>query len=249
MTDTDYDGAIALIGMSGRFPGADSVSGLWRDLLAGVKGLREITEDELAAAGVTPEQAADPEYVRVGGPLPQVDLFDAAVFGFSPREAETMEPQHRMFLECSWEALESAGYCPTDVPGQVGVFGGSGFPHYMIYNVRHVAAEPGGDLLLGVGNERDSLANLVAYKLGLRGPAITVQTFCSTSLVAVHLACQSLLTYESDIALAGGAFIPLPQPAGYHFEPGGIMSPNGRVSSFDAQADGTVMGRDRKSVV
>ena len=242
MTDPDYDGAIALIGMSGRFPGAESVAALWRGLLAGVPGLRAITEEELAAAGVGPDKLADPEYIRVGGPLPQVDRFDAGVFGFSPREAETMEPQHRMFLECSWEALESAGYCPTDAPGHVGVFGGSGFPHYMMSNVRHVAEEPGGDLLLGVGNERDSLANLVSYKLGLRGPAIAVQSFCSTSLVAVHLAVQSLLTFECDIALAGGAYIPLPQPVGYQFEHGGILSPQGRVRSFDAGADGTVMG-------
>ncbi|ACU75824.1 Beta-ketoacyl synthase [Catenulispora acidiphila DSM 44928] len=242
MTDPDYDGAIALIGMSGRFPGAESVAGLWRDLLAGVPGLRAITDEELAAAGVGADRLADPEYIRVGGPLVQVDRFDAGVFGFSPREAETMEPQHRMFLECSWEALESAGYCPTDTPGHVGVFGGSGFPHYMMSNVRHVAEEPGGDLLLGVGNERDSLANLVSYKLGLRGPAIAVQSFCSTSLVSVHLAVQSLLTFECDIALAGGAYIPLPQPVGYQFEHGGILSPNGRVRSFDAGADGTVMG-------
>jgi len=242
MTDTDYSAAIAVIGMSGRFPGADSIGELWQNLLTGVKGLREITEEELSEAGVPAEQLSDPRYVRVGGPLPQVDQFDAAVFGFNPREAETMEPQHRMFLECSWEALESAGYCPTDAPGHVGVFGGCGFPHYMIQNVRQVANEPGGDLLLGIGNERDSLTNLVSYKLGLRGPSIAVQSFCSTSLVAVHLACQSLLTYECDIALAGGAFIPLPQPVGYLYEQGGIVSPDGVVRSFDAAASGTVMG-------
>ncbi|MGH3860162.1 SDR family NAD(P)-dependent oxidoreductase [Actinokineospora sp.] len=242
MTETDYSSAVALIGMSGRFPGADSVSELWRNLLAGVKGLREVSDDESREAGVTEEAIADPRYVRVGGPLKQIDRFDATVFGFSPREAETMEPQHRLFLECSWEALESAGYCPTDTPGQVGVFGGSGFPFYMIQNVRQVADEPGGEILLGIGNERDSLSTLVSYKLGLSGPSMTVQTFCSTSLVAVHLAVQSLLTYESDIALAGGAYIPLPQPTGYHYEQGGILSPDGEVRSFDAGASGTVMG-------
>ncbi|SDI33883.1 Phosphopantetheine attachment site [Actinokineospora alba] len=242
MTETDYSSAVALIGMSGRFPGADSVSELWRNLLAGVKGLREVTDDESREAGVTEGVIADPRYVRVGGPLKVLDQFDASVFGFNPREAETMEPQHRLFLECSWEALESAGYCPTDTPGQVGVFGGSGFPFYMIQNVRQVADEPGGEILLGIGNERDSLSTLVSYKLGLSGPSMTVQTFCSTSLVAVHLAVQSLLTYESDIALAGGAYIPLPQPTGYLYEQGGILSPDGEVRSFDAGAGGTVMG-------
>ncbi|TDQ00449.1 SDR family NAD(P)-dependent oxidoreductase [Labedaea rhizosphaerae] len=236
------EAAVALIGMSGRFPGAAGVAELWRNLLAGTKGLRVVTDEELDAAGVPAEQRADPEYVRVGGPLDGIELFDAGVFGFSPREAETMEPQHRMFLECCWEALEIAGYCPTETPGHVGVFGGTAFPHYMVQNARQVAEEPGGEILLGIGNERDSLANLVSYKLGLRGPSVAVQSFCSTSLVAVHLAVQSLLTYECDIALAGGAHIPLPQPTGYHYQQGGILSPDGIVRSFDAEANGTVMG-------
>lgn len=242
MTETDYDSAVALIGMSGRFPGAADVAGLWRNLLAGVKGLRTITDEELRDAGVEPGMLADPRYVRVGGPLEGLDTFDATVFGVNPREAEMMDPQHRLFLECSWEALESAGYCPTDVPGQVAVFGGCGFPDYIVQNIRHLSDQPGGALLAAIGNERDSLASLVSYKLGLRGPAVSVQTFCSTSLVSVHLACQSLLTYECDVAVAGGAFTPLPQPSGYLYEQGGIMSPDGRVRSFDAEASGTVMG-------
>jgi acyl transferase domain-containing protein len=241
-TGTDYDSAVALIGMSGRFPGARNVAELWSNLLAGIKGLRAITDEELREAGVDPGVLADPRYVRVGGPLHDLDRFDATVFGINPREAETMDPQHRLFLECSWEALEGAGYCPTDVPGQVAVFGGCGFPDYVVQNLQHLTSQPGGTLLMAVGNERDSLASLVSYKLGLRGPAVSVQTFCSTSLVAVHLACQSLLTYECDIAVAGGAFTPLPQPSGYLYEQGGIMSPDGRVRSFDAEAGGTVMG-------
>ncbi|HEY3481036.1 MAG TPA: polyketide synthase, partial [Streptomyces sp.] len=237
-----YDSAVALVGMAGRFPGAADVAALWRNALAGVSGLREITDEELAAAGIPAATAADPHYVRIGGPVDGIADFDAAAFGFSPREAETMGPQHRLFLECSWEALENAGYPPVGPPGQVGVFGGSAFPDYLLDNVSHVVDEPGGGLLVAVGNERDSLTSLVAYKLGLRGPSLSVQTFCSTSLVAVHLACQSLLTFESDLALAGGAFLPLPHPAGYLYEPGGITSPHGRVRSFDAAADGTVMG-------
>ncbi|MFJ4408895.1 SDR family NAD(P)-dependent oxidoreductase [Streptomyces sp. NPDC088910] len=237
-----YDSAVALVGMAGRFPGAPDVATLWRNALAGVSGLREITDEELAAAGVSARTAANPHYVRVGGPVDGIADFDAAAFGFSPREAETMGPQHRLFLECSWEALENAGYPPVAPPGQVGVFGGSAFPDYLLDNVAHVMDEPGGGQLVAVGNERDSLTSLVAYKLGLRGPSLSVQTFCSTSLVAVHLACQSLLTFESDLALAGGAFLPLPQPTGYMYHPGGITSPQGTVRSFDAAADGTVMG-------
>src|ERR687890_198765 len=187
MTETDYSSAVALIGMSGRFPGARSVSELWRNVLAVGKGLREFTDEELAAAGIEPGELADPRYVRVGGSGDYPDRFDAGVFGINPREAETMDPQHRLFLECSWEALEGAGYCPTGTPGQVAVFAGCGFPDYIVSNVRDIAGEPGGALLLAVGNERDSLASLVSYKLGLRGPAIAVQTFCSTSMVAVHL--------------------------------------------------------------
>ncbi|MEU0442755.1 SDR family NAD(P)-dependent oxidoreductase [Streptomyces sp. NPDC006186] len=242
MTETDYQSAVAIIGMSGRFPGASGVSELWRRLLDGMPGLREITDDELRAAGLDPAVTADPAYVRVGGPVDGIDLFDAGVFGFSPRETETMEPQHRLFLECAWEALESAGYCPTEHDVPVGVFAGCGFPDYMLDNLAGLDDEPGGHLLLAAGSERDSLTSLVAYKLGLRGPSVTVQTFCSTSLVAVHMACQSLLTFECDTALAGGAALPLPQPAGYRYEQGGILSPDGTVRSFDAAANGSVMG-------
>ena len=154
-TETDYASAVALIGMSGRFPGAGSVTDLWDNLLAGVPGLRELTDEELAAAGVDPGTLADPGYVRVGGPLSGVDQFDITPFGISPREAETMDPQHRLFLECTWEAAENAGYCPTDLPGQVGVFAGCGFPDYIVKNIQHLFAEPGGMLQIAVGNERD----------------------------------------------------------------------------------------------
>ncbi|MFE0650158.1 SDR family NAD(P)-dependent oxidoreductase [Streptomyces sp. NPDC059534] len=241
MTETDYSSAVAIIGMSGRFPGASGVTELWQHLLDGTPGLREITDEELRAAGVDPERPG-PGYVRVGGPVDGIDRFDAAVFGFSPREAETMEPQHRLFLECAWEALESAGHCPTSHDVPVGVFAGCGYPDYMRDNLAGLGDEPGGHLLLAAGSERDSLTSLVAYKLGLRGPSVTVQTFCSTSLVAVHMACQSLLTFECDTALAGGVALPLPQPAGYRYEQGGILSPDGAVRSFDAGANGSVMG-------
>lgn len=235
----DGDSMVAIVGMSGRFPGAADVGELWRNLLAGTGGLREITDAELAAAGVDP---AETGYVRVGGPVEGLEEFDAAAFGLSDREAETMEPHHRLLLECSWEALERAGYTPTEPGPAVGVFAGCAFPDYMIGNLPGLGAEPDGKQLLAAGVERDSLTSLVSYKLGLHGPSLTVQTYCSTSLVAVHLACQSLLTYECDMALAGGASLPLPQPAGYRYEEGGILSPDGRVRSLDADANGTVMG-------
>jgi acyl transferase domain-containing protein len=180
--------------------------------------------------------------VPVGGPVDGVDRLDAAAFGLTPREAQTMEPHHRLLLECAWEALERAGYCPTDPGLPVGVFAGAAFPDYLTGNVPGLAAEPGGPQYLAAGVERDSLTSLISYKLGLRGPSLTVQTYCSTSLVAVHLACQSLLVRECDLALAGGAFLPLPQPAGYRYEDGGILSPDGRARSLDAAASGTVMG-------
>ncbi|MGF1660863.1 MAG: SDR family NAD(P)-dependent oxidoreductase [Kineosporiaceae bacterium] len=241
--------ALAVVGMAGRFPGAASPEELWRALAEGRSGLRQLTDEELAAAGIPPAQLADPSYVRIGGPVADLDLFDAGVFGMSAREAMTTDPQHRIFLECAWEALESAGYCPTATTGQVGVFAGCGFPDYLARNMLSTMSEPGGALLVAVGNERDSLASLVSYKFGLRGPALGVQTFCSTSLVAVHLACQSLLTFECDMALAGGVFVPLPQPSGYLHEPGGILSPDGVVRSLDVRANGTVMGSGAGIVV
>ncbi|MEV4050109.1 beta-ketoacyl synthase N-terminal-like domain-containing protein [Amycolatopsis sp. NPDC049688] len=240
MTGPAPESAVALVGMAGRFPGAADVEQLRRNLAAGIPGLRELTDDELAAAGVDP---AAPGHVRVGGPVAGgVETFDAAAFGLSAREAETLEPHHRLLLECSWEALERAGYRPTDPGVPVGLFAGCAFPDYLTQNIPGLGGEPGGKPLLSAGVERDSLTSLVSYKLGLRGPAITVQTYCSTSLVAVHLACQSLLTYECDLALAGGAALPLPQTGGHFSEEGSILSPDGRVRALDADANGTVMG-------
>ncbi|WP_194910743.1 polyketide synthase [Catenulispora rubra] len=239
--DADYDSAVALVGMSGRFPGASTVAQLWENLTRGELGLRPIEDEEAIAAGLDPAVTADPGYVRVGGPVAGIELFDAAVFGFTEREAEIMEPQHRLLLECAWEALESAGYRPTEPDGVVGIYAGCSFPDYMLRNLS-LAKDPEAAKSFAAGNERDSLTSLVSYKLGLRGPGVTVQSFCSTSLVAVHLACQSLLTYETDLALAGGASLPLPQPAGYVCRPDGIHSPDGRIRPFDADANGTVPG-------
>lgn len=240
----DIESRLAIVGMAGRFPGAPSAEDLWRNLSHGVGGIRDITQEELTAARVPPAAQADPRYVRRGAPLSDTGLFDATFFGYSPREAEVADPQHRMFLECAWEALEVAGYRPNAVPGKVGVFGGVAPSQY---GMRHVLGRPEVMATItleqyGMGTTADSLCAVVAYKLGLTGPVLGVQTNCSTSLVAVHLAAQSLLTYDCDVALAGGAAIFDPLPTGYQFEEGSITSPDGVVHSLDADADGTVMG-------
>ena len=249
MTDLQSNATIAIIGTSGRFPGADSPAELWSNLAEGRIGLRAVTDEELVAAGADPAMTSHPHYVRVAAPIDGVDQFDPSAFGFTPREAEISDPQHRLFIECAWQAVEAAGYQPTAVPGDVGVFAGCGLPTYMTNNAARVADEPGGALQLWVGNERDSLTSWVSYKFDFRGPSIDVQSFCSTSLVAIHLAVQSLLTYECDVALAGGVFVDLAQPRGYLFEEGGIASPDGVVRSFDAGAQGTVMGNGAGVVV
>ncbi|GAA1300091.1 type I polyketide synthase [Saccharothrix xinjiangensis] len=240
----DQGPAIAVIGMAGRFPGAPDVARLWRNVLDGVESIRRLTDDELDAAGVDPVLRADPRYVRVAAPVDDVEEFDASFFGYSPREAELTDPQHRLFLECCWQALEDAGHHPAAVPGVVGVFAGCGFPSYLQHNL---STRP--DLLatvdkmqLGVGNDRDSLSSMVSYKLDLTGPSAAVQTFCSTSLVCVHLACQSLLTHECDTALAGGVSVEVPQTGGYLYQEGGILSPDGQCRALGADARGSVIG-------
>lgn len=248
MSDVDYDCAIAIVGMAGRFPGADSVDELWSNLLAGRGGLRELSDEELLAAGVSPAQLADPSYVRVNGSVNDHDRFDAGMFGFGRREAETMDPQHRVFLETCYEAIENAGYPPMQLRERVGLFAGCGFPDYL-WNVLGAFEEAGGALMLAIGTERDSFTSIASYKMNLRGPSVSIQTFCSTSLVAVHLASQALLNFECEIALAGGAFLTLPHGTGYAFEEGGIYAPDGKVRAFDAGARGSVAGNAVSVVV
>ncbi|MEV4112087.1 SDR family oxidoreductase [Nonomuraea sp. NPDC049695] len=249
MSEVDYDAAVAIIGMAGRLPLARNVEEFWDNLMAGRNGLRRLSEEELLAAGVQAAQLADPAYVRVGGPLEDVEMFDAPFFGFSRVEAEAMDPQHRLLLEVSWEALERSGYPPMAMPGRVGVFAGSGYSMYALQVAGRILAEPGGELMMAIGTERDSLSSLLSYKLDLRGPSVTVQTFCSTSLVAVHLAAQSLLNFECEFALAGGAFVQVPHGLGYSFQEGGILAPDGVVRAFDADARGSVIGNGVSVVV
>ncbi len=236
--------AIAVIGLAGRFPGAADVAELWRNLQGGVESISSLFDQDLAEAGVDPQLAADPRYVCAAGVLDAVDRFDARFFGFSAREAELLDPQHRLFLETCWHALEDAGCDPSRFAGRIGVFAGAGLPAYL---VDHVARDPellaaAGRYLAALANDKDFLATRVSYKLDLRGPSLSVQTACSTSLVAVCLACQSLASRECDAALAGGVSLRLPHRAGYLFQEEGILSPDGHCRAFDAEAQGTVPG-------
>lgn len=235
---------VAIIGMACRFPGATTIEQFWLNLLEGHESVSFFSDEELREAGVDPDLLAAPNYVRASSVLDAIDLFDAAFFGLSPREASLTDPQHRLFLECAWEALEAAGYDPAQYTGSIGVFAGVGFNSYLISQIQlhqHLSGSAEEYQML-IGNDKDFLATRVAYKFGLRGPAVTIQTACSTALVATHLACQSLLSGESDIALAGGVSIHVPQKSGYLSQQGSIISPDGHCRPFDARAQGTVVG-------
>jgi phthiocerol/phenolphthiocerol synthesis type-I polyketide synthase E len=233
---------VAIVGMAGRFPGADDVDAFWQILREGRETITHFTDDELRAAGVPDDVLTMPGFVKSIGKLRDIQHFDAGFFGYSPREAQVLEPGHRIFLECAWEALESAGYAPERVKGRVGVYAGSGSPHYTDTHVlpNEALVDAVGGLAAAVSGGKDFIATRTAYKLGLRGPALSVQTACSTSLVAVHLAVQSLLSGESDMALAGGASVLVPQDTGYVTGPGSILSPDGHCRTFDARSAGTI---------
>ena len=228
---------IAIVGLAVRFPGADSVEAFWRNLRDGVESVTFFSDDELRAAGVDPALLADPRYVKANGVLRDADKFDAAFFGMNPREAEVTDPQHRVFLECAWEALERAGCDAARTPGRVGVFAGAGLSTYLLKNLapNRALVESVGELALILGNNKDFAPTRVSYKLNLRGPSVAVNSACSTSLVAVHLACQSLLDFHCDLALAGGVSVQVPQAQGYLHQEGGIASADGHCRAFDAR--------------
>jgi acyl transferase domain-containing protein/acyl carrier protein len=229
---------IAVIGMACRFPGARNPAQFWDNLRDGTESITFFTAQELTAAGVSPQTLADPAYVRAQGLIPDAELFDAGFFTLSPKEADIMDPQHRILLECAWEALEDSGYDPARVTGPVGVYAGSYYNTYLPY--LPPVPDAAEQFARNIANEKDYLATRLAYKLDLTGPALTVQTACSTSLVAVHLAAQGLLSGACDLALAGGATVRARQVAGYHFQVGGIFSSDGHCRAFDARAEGTV---------
>jgi len=234
---------IAVIGMAGRFPGAPDVAALWRNVRDGVESITRWSREELAAAGVGAALLDEPRYVRAAGFMPGTELFDASFFGFSPREAEIMDPQQRFFLEAAWAALEDAGYDTESYSGSIGIFGGMGMANYLLQNLypHPEILASFGPLPVRIFNDKDFLVSLAAFKLNLTGPSINVQTACSTSLVASCLACQSLLAYQCDIALAGGVTLAVPATAGYTAHES-VMSPTGVCRAFDAAADGTVGG-------
>jgi len=235
---------VAIVGMAGRFPGAPSVAALWNNLLAGREGIEALDDAQLAEAGVPPALAARPDYVRAAAAVDGCALFDPGAFGLTPREAALMDPQQRLFLESAWEALEDAGHDPERFDGRIGVYGGANISTYLLANLLPnaeliAATDP---MELAIGNDKDFLATRTSYLLDLRGPALGVQTACSTALVAVHVAAQALLAGECDLALAGGVSVRVPQRGGYVYRPGGIASPDGRCRVFDAAAGGTVLG-------
>ena len=240
----DLSDRIAIIGMACRFPGARNVDEYWRNLRDGVEAVVHFSEAEMLAAGVDPMMLSTPGHVKAGSVLEGIEQFDAGFFDFSPRQAELTDPQQRLFLECAWEALESAGCDPEVYDGAIGVYAGSILSNYLLANVYPTVgyAEAVANLQTLIGNDKDYLATHTSYKLNLKGPSVNVQTACSTSLVAVHLACQSLINGECDMALAGGVAVRLPQKAGYLYQDGGIFSPDGHCRPFDSEAQGTIFG-------
>ena len=240
---------VAVIGMAGRFPGARDVEQLWKNLCAGTESVAFSTREELLAEGVPETMLEDPSFVPACARLQDPELFDAELFGYAPREAEILDPQQRIFLECALEALERAGHDPARSREKIGVFAGAGLPFHLLHLINDPAAiEAAGMLQLVLANQPDSLANRVSYNLDLTGPSVSVQTACSTSLVAVHLACQSLLAGSCRLALAGGTSI-RPGKRGYLWEPDGIFSPDGHCRAFDERASGTVGGSGAGIVV
>ncbi|BDI19703.1 hypothetical protein ANSO36C_55050 [Nostoc cf. commune SO-36] len=233
---------IAIVGMSGRFPGAKNLEEFWQNLRNGIESISTFTDEEMISDGISPAIVDDRNYVKASAILEDIDLFDAAFFSFNHREAEVTDPQHRLFLECAWEALENAGYDSHRYTSRIGVYAGSSLNNYYSVDLNRDRMGSAQCYQTVIGNDKDFLTTRVSYKLNLTGPSITVQTACSTSLVATTLACQSLLNYQCDMALAGGVSIHVPQKAGYLYEQGGTLSPDGRCRAFDAKAQGTTIG-------
>ncbi|WP_138505856.1 type I polyketide synthase [Nostoc sp. PA-18-2419] len=240
---------IAVIGMAGRFPDAKNIFTFWQNLSNGVESISAFTDEELIAFGVSPELLNDPNYLKVGAILENIDLFDATFFGFNPKEAEITDPQHRLFLECAWSALENAGYASQSCESRIGVYAGASLNNYQSFNFNRDQIGSANTFQKMIGNDKDFLATRVSYKLNLTGPSLTIQTACSTSLVATSLACQSLLNYQCDMALAGGVSVRIPQKTGYLHQEGGILSPDGHCRAFDAKAKGTIIGNGAGVVI
>ncbi len=238
--DEIYD--IAIIGMSGKFPNSPNPDVFWKNIAEGVECISFFKDDELEI-NLPETELKNPAFVRAGGTIDEIEYFDADFFGIPSREAAWMDPQQRLFLEHSWNAFENAGYDVNSISENVSVYCGTNTNFYLLSRIDQLTADPNSSLFqLMLANEKDFLATRISYKLDLKGESITVQTSCSTSLVAVHLACQSLLSYQSKMALAGGVSIRVPQKTGYFYQPGMIASPDGHCRAFDEKAEGTVPG-------
>ncbi|MGB8355653.1 MAG: amino acid adenylation domain-containing protein [Chthoniobacteraceae bacterium] len=243
-------GSIAIVGVAGKFPGARDVNQFWKNLVDGVESITQMTDCELLESGISAEDVKNPNYVKARAILGDADAFDAAFFGYSPREAELMDPQHRLFLESAWHALEDAGCDPARYAGAIGVFAGVSLNTYLLANLSGdgkflddlTESYQTGNYHMLVGNDKDFLPTRVSYKLNLRGPSMSIQTACSTSLVAVCQACQSLLNYQCDMALAGAVSVSFPQKRGHLYQEGALASADGHCRSFDANAKGAVFG-------
>ena len=246
---------VAVIGMACRFPSAGNLQQFWRNLCDGVESMQFFSDEEVLASGVDPKLLQDPNYVKVSSVLPDIEWFDARFFGITPREASLMDPQHRVLLECAWETFEVAGYNPHAHPGAVGVYAGAVMNTYLINNLFPARAfqtpDDSSEVLtldsmhgfrVMVANDKDYLPTRISYKLNLRGPSVNVQTACSTTLVAIHMAAQAVRYGECDMALAGGVSIKVPQETGYLYLEDVIVSPDGHCRAFDARAQGTVFG-------
>jgi acyl transferase domain-containing protein/acyl carrier protein len=235
---------IAVIGMSGRFPMSENLDQFWKNLRKGVECVTRFTDEELLASGIDASVLQDSNYIKSAPILKDIDKFDAGFFGYSPKEAELLDPQQRLFLELAWEAMEDAGYVPGAYDGLVGVYGSIAWNTYLLSNLcsNRELFQPGNDFQVFTANDKDFMSTRVAYKLNLKGPSMVIQTACSSSLVGIHLAGLSLLNYECDIALAGGCTIKVPQKAGYYYQEGLLGSPDGHCRAFDDDAHGTIFG-------
>jgi phthiocerol/phenolphthiocerol synthesis type-I polyketide synthase E len=235
---------VAIVGMSARFPGAGCIGDFWKNLRDGVESISALSDADLDEAGVAAHRRLDSRYVRCAAVLEGIEFFDASFFDMAAREAQITDPQHRLFLECAWHALEDAGCDPARYSGEIGIFAGAGRNSYFLRNISgdETLRDTLDDYQIIIGSQDDYLATRVAFKLNLRGPAVTVQTACSTSLVAVHMACRSLLNGECQLALGGGVSVRVPQKAGYLHKESGMYSPDGHTRPFDVRACGTVFG-------
>jgi phthiocerol/phenolphthiocerol synthesis type-I polyketide synthase E len=247
--EENYD--IAIVGMAGRFPGASDLEKFWRNLQGGVESISRFTEEELLDSGFPLEVIRHPDFVGAKGVLDDADMFDAAFFGISPREAELMDPQHRLLMECAWEALEDAGYDSERYAGRISVFTSTGLNTYLPFNI---CSHPGlalkvGGFHLSICNDKDFVATRIAYAMNLKGVGVNISTACSSSLVSLHFACQNLLTHQSDMALVGAVTVHFPQKVGHIYEAGAAYSPDGHCRPFDATPSGLIDGNGVATVV